>query len=794
MWSPAEPSSGQTDPLGEAPGSASGKKIAKRSTDTRPIGREAELAALTGLLFDPSVRILTLTGPAGVGKSRLARAVAQPALFGADIVRVDLSTRQDAAAAWRAVAAGLDPLAPRDDAPLPDRLADRIGDRELLLVLDNCDLVAADVSLDIARLSARCPGLRVLVTSRVSLDIYNERLFPVRPLPVPVADSSSPFDQESPAVRLFVQRARAQRPDYTLLEEDVPVVTGICAELDGIPLAIELSAGAVGMLGPRTLLARLRDGEWPASSRLLDLPARHRTVEDSLSWADPALCQDSRRVLQQLAVCEGRFDLATAQHLTGLSWPGMMPHLETLVHMSLLQRTERSGGDVAFRMLNMVRNYYLHREPPEPALLAQARDRHAEYFGGLAATAGERLRGPEQVRCLTAVHRRLDDYRAAIRHAQAKGDHSAAVAILVALDVALDDLGCLPEMTERLLVSVGRLAEDLRAGEGDRLLSARALETAASWSAATGDHEAAGELLARAAEEYHRLADRAGAARVAGALAGVGHRTGAPAGAAERAARAVRELDRLDDPRGAAAARRTLASVEAQRDPDGAEAHLLRALEDLRPTGDSRSRAITLTELARVRASADRPAEAYEAVREAMGLLCETGGPRQVAGALETAARVLPHVSDGQQHRAARLLLAAGSIRARHLLPAPQDAPALAKLLERLRLALGESTLTLLRRQMDSTSPLAALNDALSAPPAALRASTPDRGDDVLHVLTPRQAQIAKLVANGLTNRQIARNLGLSEWTVINHLRQVMQRLQCPSRVHVARLVQQAAV
>jgi DNA-binding CsgD family transcriptional regulator len=160
-----------------------------------------------------------------------------------------------------------------------------------------------------------------------------------------------------------------------------------------------------------------------------------------------------------------------------------------------------------------------------------------------------------------------------------------------------------------------------------------------------------------------------------------------------------------------------------------------------------------------------------------------------VARALETVARVLPHVGESQQHRAARLLLIAQEMRKDHKLPASEDAPALDKLQDRLRLALGESTLVELRRQVHGTRPLAALNDALSAPPATVGVSTPV-GSDALRSLTPRQAEIARMVADGLTNRQIARILGLSEWTVINHLRQVMQKLKCPSRVHVARIVQ----
>lgn len=793
MWSTTEASSIGTDSLGEIPGNSSRNVFSKQSFDTRLIGRETELATLTGLLFDPAVRILTLTGPAGVGKSRLARAAAQSSLLRGGIVTVDLSPTDDAAGAWQRIATGLGmPTRHGTDGTLPKRLADRIGDRELLLVLDNCDLVASLLSLDIAQLSAHCSGLRVLLTSRVSLDIYDERLFPVRPFPVSAVGSPPAPNHESPGVSLFVERARAQRPNYALLEEDVEVISDICATLDGLPLAIELSAGAVGMLGPRTLLTQLKRGEWPASSRLLDLPARHRTVAESLSWGDPVLSAEHRRFLQQLTVCEGQFDLATAQHLTDLSWPQMMRQLETLVHMSLLQRVERAGGDIVFRMLNMVRDYYLHHEAPEPERLTTARDRHADYFAGLAAAAEEKMHGAEQAQWLPTLRWRLDDYRAAVSHFQSKGDHQAAARTLLALDPALDDLNRLPEMLGQLLLSVGHLQTAPQNADGDRPLLARALETAATWSLAIGDFDRAGELLNRACGMYRTLADPAGTARAVGHLAEVERRSNSLGVAASHAALAMTELDRIGDRRHAAAARRTLALIEADADPRTAEAHLLRALEDLDAAGELRARAITLTDLARVRAAADKPVEAYAAVREAMGLLRDVGGLQHVACALETAARVLPNVSEGQQHRAARLLLTAQEIREHHGLPLSEDSALLEKSLDRLRLALGESTLTVLRSQARSTMPLAALNDALSAPPAALRASTSDDNGGALKVLTPRQAQIARMVADGLTNRQIARSLGLSEWTVINHLRQVMQKLKCPSRVHVARLVQQA--
>lgn len=746
------------------------------------------MAALTGLLFDPAVRILTLTGPAGVGKSALARAAAQTPAAGRCAAAVDLSLADDVSTAWRLIAArgGV----PDEGDSLPDLLSDRIGDRELLLVLDNCDLVASQISLDLASLSARCPGLRMLLTSRVALDIYDERLFPVQPFQVANSQSPPPMILESPAVRLFVERARAQRPNYEALEGDLDVIAGICAAVDGLPLAIELSARAAGMLGTRALLAQLQSGVWPTSSRLLDLPARHRTIAESLAWGDPVLSKELRRFLQQLAVCEGEFDLSTAQHLAGVSWSEMMERLEALVHKSLLQRVEQPGGDISFRMLKMVRHYYLRHQPPDGGELARTRDKHAEYFAAVA-DATEGMSGPEQVWRIPSIYRQLDDHGAAISHFQATGDHAAAARLLLSLGSVLEDLTSLPEMLERLLGSLERLKERGPDNNADRALLARGLETAADWSLTLGGLDGVAELLTRAGDLFRTLADHHGAARTVGRLAELGRQTGSLATAAPQAAFAVAELDRLNDRRGASAVRRTLALIESRQDCQAAENHLLRALEDLRTAEDMRAQARTLTDLARVRTAAGRPAQAYAAVREAMELLRDVGSPRSVASALETAACVLPDVNDGQWHRSARLLLTATDMRTRDRLGPPEDAPLLGRLLIRLRLALGEPALADVRSQVRGTGPLAALNDALCAPPSVVRATASDdsHGAAALQALTPRQSEIAVMVAAGLTNRQIARELGLSEWTVINHLRKVMQKLDCPSRVHVAQLV-----
>ncbi|MEU1475142.1 LuxR C-terminal-related transcriptional regulator [Streptomyces sp. NPDC005760] len=761
------------------------------------IGRDAELAMLRGLLFDPTIRILTLAGPAGVGKSRLALAAAAQCDPAGLVVVVDLGDTDDDFTAWTEIAAQVTRAVGRGEGEgegegvsTPEELADLIECRELLLILDNCDLVASRLSLGIARLVASCSGLRVLSTSRVSLDIYDEQLFWVCPFSASVADWSSVTDPDASAVRLFVERARAQQPSYALVDDDLQVINDICAALDGLPLAIELSAGAVGMLGLRGLLNQLRQDRWPASSRLLDLPARHRTLAKALAWGDGALAPEHRGFLQQLTVCVNPFDAETARRVADLDLPTAMCHLEVLVHMSLLQRTEQATGEVTFSMLNLVRHYYSVHVPLDPDGLVKARDRHAAHFAETVALAACRLNGPDHASVLGRLRARRGDHLAAISHLQSSGRYEAAARMLIALDGAVYDLRCLAEMHERLLRSAERL-EDRRGQDDDRSLRARALETAGAWSLTLGDPDGAVAALSRARCLYGELGDDAGTARVAAHSAEAARRTGDHTAAADHVTYAVTELDRLGDRRSAALARRTLALVETAAGKPHAEAHLTTALGDLRAVGGPRAVALVLMDLARVLTAGKKPVEAWAAIREAMDLLYDVGESQDVADALETAARVLPLVDECHQRRSARLLLIAQALRARHKLPEPDDSSALERLLARLDASLGYSTMTELSRQIRGVTPIAALNDALSAPLAVPSAARQVEGD-TLWDLTPRQSQIARMVADGLTNRQIARALELSEWTVINHLRQVMQKLGCPSRVHVARLVQQA--
>ncbi|UED85453.1 ATP-binding protein [Streptomyces profundus] len=862
-------------PLSRVPELVTAETTPRHPSRTRLLGREFELAAVTRLLIDPTVPLLTLTGPAGVGKSRLARAVCaeQEPLGGRRVVTVDLAETDRPDVAWHEIAVALTPAvartgawerlatpragasrkecAPADATALAsphaqvNELAEELAEQlaadadgpTVLLLLDNCDLVAAALSLDLAALIHRCPRLRVLVTSRTSLDVSAERLFPLEPLtagpltadtrvvepltaesltaepltvesltagaratrPVPAWAGTGPeatVSRGAPAVELFLGHVQAYYRNQVLHGADLEAIAQICAELDGVPLAIEVTAGAVGTLSPRTLLARLRGGEHPYRTRPLDVANRHRSLSAALAWGEGALSAEEQSLIQRLAVCESPVDVAVAERVGGLSWWRAARVMDGLVHKSLLLSVDRqseSDGEPEFRMLRTTRNHYRTQLAADPARLAETHARHLAHYAAFAREAAEGLANEaERGRWLDAVGGRLADLRLAVRTAQDRGEHDTAVRLLLGLEDAWVAHGVLAGMAALL----DRTIDAVQAAPADATSPlAPALEGAGRWAELSAQTAAARTALRQAETVYRSSGDRFGVARVTGQLSELARRAGDLPGAASLAADAVAAYEAVGDRTGAAAARRTQALVAAALGAPDAEAPLRRALDDLAGLDSWHAmgvRAALRLDLVRVRRMAGRPVDARTAALEALGgLPAPDSSPGGVAALLEVAALSASTEQEDERLAAARMLFAARVLRERHGLPLGEDEEELRALEARLAETLPDGALARLRLRAPGVSPRAALDEAreaLAPPPGP-----PPEVDPTLRELTPRQQQIALLVAEGLTNRQVARQLDISEWTVVNHLRQVMRKLGCPSRVHVARVIQSSA-
>jgi transcriptional regulator with XRE-family HTH domain len=283
------------------------------------VGREREVAAACALLRRPEVRLLALTGPGGVGKTRLALAVAAElaADFADGVAWVDLTPLRDPALVAAAVAHALG-VRETDDRPLADVLTAAVAERRVLLVLDNCEHLLSALPL-VGRLLAVSPHLAVLATSRARLRLRGERELPVEPLALPSGD-----DARAPlaglagvaAVRLFVERAQSVAPGFALTDETAPAVAEICRRLDGLPLALELAAARVKLLPPDALLARL---EWRLpllSDGPHDAPRHQRTMRDAIAWSHGLLTPAEQEVFRRLAVFAGGFTLEAAERVS----------------------------------------------------------------------------------------------------------------------------------------------------------------------------------------------------------------------------------------------------------------------------------------------------------------------------------------------------------------------------------------------------------------------------------------------------------------------------------------------
>ena len=482
---------------------------------TPVLGRERELEEVAGLLARPGVRILTLTGVGGVGKTRLALEVARAPLtagrFSDGPVFVGLAPLRDPALVATEILRSLG-LQEAEGRTPSETLRDHLRTKRMLLVLDNLEHLL-EAALEVAGLIEACPEVVVLATSRAPLRVRGEQEYPVPPLALPSSTRNPAKDAvlEAPSGRLFLERARAVSPGFDVTEDNAWAVAAICWRLAGLPLALELAAANTRFMDPAALLQRLDRALSTAWAR--DLPERQRTMRSTLDWSHDLLAGEEKVLFRRLSVFSGGFTLDTAEKVCAAEGvePGEVPEmLGRLIEQSLVTVTADADGS-RYGMLEPVRQYALDKLG-ESGEEQQGRARHAEYFLGLAEAAKPVFLGREHPMWSRRLEREQDNLRGAMSWVRDAGDVRTGLRLVGALSTFWWMRGYLSEGL--------RWAEEFLSrpfdvgGPGCGLARASAVYGAGELALGRGDLARACEHLEEALALYRRLGDEAGVAAV----------------------------------------------------------------------------------------------------------------------------------------------------------------------------------------------------------------------------------------------------------------------------------------
>jgi predicted ATPase/serine/threonine protein kinase len=603
------------------------------------VGRAPEIATVTARLRQPDVRLMTLTGPGGTGKTRLAVQVAAElaADFDGGVVFVNLAPIADPTLVASAIAAALG-LRESGERSLVSAIVDHLREvGRMLLFIDNFEQVAAAGAL-VRDLLDACPGLTVLVTSRIVLRIYGEHEFPVPPLPLPSGAAASPSVlMQSPSIALFVQRAAAGRPDFTLTARNADAVVDICRRLDGLPLAIELAAARVKILPPAELRARIEHRLELLTGGPRDLPERQQTLRRAIKWSYDLLTPPEQRLFRRLSVFAGGCTLEAIEAVCDTTEDLGVPVLEgvtALVENSLLvQRGD--DAEPRFSMLETFREYGRDalRESGETEATQRA---HAAYMLVLAEEETLEMHPAQRDAWLAACDAEHDNFRAAIHHLVTSGQAEWALRLAGALFRFW-------EQREHLTEAQATLARVLAMPEAQAPTRerARALYGAAVLSDLVSENSLAERLATEACDIYRAFGDTKALATAMVAQAWQSQRRGRYADATALFAETVGLWEQIGDARAADLARSNMATTAKLEGAfDRARGLLEQVAAASQARGDVRGVASALNGLGDVATSEGDHEDARRFHHQSLDIYRRIGDRWGIAGVLADLARV----------------------------------------------------------------------------------------------------------------------------------------------------------
>jgi predicted ATPase len=685
---------------------------------TSLVGREQAIGQVAGMLtMRPGGRLVTLTGPGGVGKTRLALAVAgrQRDRFGARMVFVPLAAVTDPQLVLSGISRALGADLMGAGPPL-QALADQLGDDAWLLILDNLEQVAQAAG-GLGELLARCPGVAILATSRAVLGLRAEREYPVPPLPLPADPATASLGDivASPAVALFIDRARTVRPGFALTLGNAAAVAEICRRLEGLPLAIELAAARTRLLDPGALPTRLAKSLDALGTGAVDLPERQQTLRATVEWSVGLLTDAERSLLEVAAVFTDGWTVEAAATVAGLEEDQVLELTEALVRHSLVQLDPASDGPRCW-MLETVRVFVAERLAAR-ADAAEVQRRHAGYYRALAGQAEPYLRGVGQGEWLDRLQAEVGNLAVAVDWYLS---HDRALLprlfrVLLTFWLADDILGQARAWISQLLPAAGSLDPQARA---------ELLWAAAATANMAGDNAAAlaasqrlGPLLAEIRDPYLHAVSQL-------AMAWASTIAGDSDGAFRQASASLEELRSQDEPYLTAVAVFTVGDFEKTAGRyDDAQRHLSEAHALAERFGYAWLATISQAQLGTLAVARGRLGEARALLNERLAVSLAAYSTQNVAAALAAFAQLA--FAEGDLERAALLAGAAEGLRRRADLAAwPAVLREEADLAAQIRQALGADRFD----QAYAAGTRLNRRDAI----AAARASAPARAPDAL--------------------------------------------------------------
>jgi non-specific serine/threonine protein kinase len=765
------------------------------------IGRRHETALAVSLLRRKEVRLLTLIGAGGVGKTRLAINVAKELVdtFADGVRFITLATVPDTEAFFSTIARSLG-IPGTGETSIASAVAIALEDTELLLVLDNFEHLL-DAAPFVVQVLGACPGLKILATSRTRLRVSGEQVLPVPPLDLPAPEVDHLLEplSQSAAVQLFVGRAQAAALNFQLTEANGPLIAEICRRLDGLPLAIELAAGQSSILPPVSLLARIQTHLPLPFSGPRDAPARQQTVRDTVAWSYNLLTIEQQQLLRSLGVFVGGFELDAVEYFRqllgiGIREDGVTPAeisvptdwsfaaVASLLDASLLHQ-ESWEPKPRFTMLETIRGFALERLANEREKDI-VRNAHANWCLALAEQASITILRPEGQQELRRLELEQANLRAALEWFDQQEDRDRLLRLAAALGRVWYGLGQFDEgrrwLERALLYPEGSVS----------LPRAQALAELSRFHYVLGDRVRGEQLITESISLLRGQADRLSLMSALAWKGWISIQRGESAIAIQDLEEALRLASAIPDPIIAASATgRALANLGVAAHEGGeldeARARHEEALRIRRDHRDVLGTAHSLVDLGSVAVDQGRHAEALAYFREALTLLDKLGYPLLVVNALVGSALVA--VAWGQAERAARLLGKSEAEREHfHVaVDLPTERAALARAEASARKALGTQRLRVAWSAGRDLSLSEAMHEVQAIEP-------PTRNPAVIDPLAPglstREQEVLRLLIDGRSDREIAALLFISVRTAEGHVARILSKLGVSTRAEAAKM------